>query len=165
MPVYNVNRALPSQLWNVGAAAPGAFPISQLPLANSQYVAMGQQQSVALGPIVTGLHTRHLTACSAICLLWRPAGGAWQRASLNHMGGGPDPASVNWATLAHGMVGGRMVAILANSQPTVLSAPFIAALQAAYPALPAADIWVYEANHPGGAIAFGVDWNGFAGEC
>lgn len=162
MPVYNVNRGA-NGVWNLPAGPAPALPTAQLALGGaSQAVAMSGEVNVALGAGVTGLHTFHLTACSAICILWQNPLGVFVRGALNHMAGGPDLNAVNWANMMFGMggVGGTYWAILANSQPTVLTAGFVAGI----PNVPVGNIWVYDANHPGGAINFGFDQNGFAGE-
>ena len=79
--------------------------------------------------------------------------------------GGPDPNAVNWAAMLHGMgPGGTYYGILANSQATVLSAGLVAAALNNTP-IPAANLWVYDAQSPGGVINFGLDRDGHAGEC
>ncbi|MFN8556942.1 MAG: hypothetical protein U0531_06180 [Dehalococcoidia bacterium] len=169
MPNYTVNNRAVTSGWNVVAGPPGALgarPEAVLALNNSQAVAMGQAANIALGPATTGLHTMHLANCSAFCILYRPnAMAPWSRAALMHMLGGPDPNAVNWAAMTAGMPGGGIFyGVLANSQATVLSPGFVVAVLA-NTAIPAGNMWVYDAQSPGGVINFGIDWNGFAGEC
>jgi len=169
MPTYTVNNRAMNGAWNLPngpPGVPGARPRATLNLAHSQAVAMGQQANVALGPMLTGLHTLHLANCSAFCILYRAnAGAAWSRCSLIHMLGGPDPLAVNWPGMLVGMpAGGIFYGVLANSQATVLTPGFLAAVALNTP-IPAANMWVYDAQAPGGVINFGLDWNAFAGEC
>jgi|GEM_PF-4880256 len=170
MPIYTVGNRGANGAWNVlnGPPGPGGNrPRAQLNLnlAQSQNVAMGAHANVAFGPNMQGIYTQHLTDCSAFIILWRPAGAnQWQRASLIHMLGGPDPNAVPWGAMLAGMgPGGTYYGILANRDQTVLSAGFVAAVTANTP-IPAGNVWVYDAETHGGAIHFGVDWNGFAGE-
>lgn len=169
MPVFTVNNRAANGGWslpNGPPGVPGARPRAVLNLAQSQPVAMGQQANVALGPLLTGLHTLHLANCSAFCILYRPnAWTPWNRCSLIHMLGGPNAAAVNWPGMLAGMpAGGNYYGILANSQATVLTAAFLNAVAVNTP-IPAGNTWVYDAQAPGGVINFGLDWNAFAGEC
>ncbi len=168
MPTYNVNNRLAQGAWNLLNGPPGPAgnrPVAHLNLNQNaaQNVAMGAHANVLLGPNMEGIFTQNLTNCSAFIILWRPPGAnQWQRASLIHMLGGPDPNAVPWGAMLAGMgPGGTYYGILANSMPTVLTGGFLAAVAANTP-IPAGNMWVYDANT--GAIDFGVDWNGFAGE-
>lgn len=168
MPVYDVaNPAAAPNQWNLQVALP-PVPLPPARLAvngNSVDVPMGQQANVALNVGTTTLLTRHLTDCSAFCVLYRPPAAGWNRASLIHMLGGPDPAAVNWAGMVANMPvnpGAVFFAILANSRATVLTNNFLNAVAANLPMISAARTWVY--NNQVMAINFGVDWGAFAGE-
>jgi hypothetical protein len=169
MPNYDVGNRAATFLWRIQAGPPPPPPPARPRAiinmgASGVAVGMGAMNNIALNGGATGLFTNHLANCSAFAILWRPGGGAFARASLIHMLGGPDPNAVNWAAMLAGMgPGGTYYGVLANSQSTVLSAGFVAAVLANTP-IPAANMWVYNAEAPGGVINFGVDWNGFAGE-
>jgi len=167
MPVYTVaNPAAPPQPWNLQVGPPANLPPARLDIVgNAVEVPMGQQRNIALGAHATALFTRSLTDCSGFCVLYRPPGGAWNRASLIHMMGGPDPNSVNWPGMVANMpvvAGAVFFAILANSRATVLTDPFLAAVTVNLPMIPAARTWVY--NNDIMAINFGVDFGAFAGQ-
>ncbi|RFB05013.1 hypothetical protein [Parvularcula marina] len=170
MPIYNVDNPAAEDGWNVVVGppgAPGARPKAVLnPAPNSITVAMGAQANSAMGAgagAAQGFDTLYLTNCSAFCMLWRPARHAnFTVGSMIHMNGGPDPGAVGWAAMMAGMAaGGDYFGILANSQPTVLSGGFVAAALAATP-IPAANMWVYDANID--AINFAIDRSGNAGQ-
>jgi hypothetical protein len=145
----------------------GARPKATIHLGNSGNVPMGAQANVALGPGTTGLHTNNLANCSAFAILYRPnALAGWNRASLIHMLGGPDPTAPNWGGMLANMpvgAGAVFYGVLANSQATILSANFVNAVAAKTPIL-AGNMWVYDAQAPGGVINFAIDWNAFTGE-
>jgi hypothetical protein len=170
MPNYDVAQpAAVAQQWNlqVGPIGPPAtLPPAHLVVNGPLHqVPMGQQANVALNPGCTGIYTTNLTDCSAFCVLYRPAGQGWNRASLIHMMGGPDPNSVNWPGMVANMPGAPgavYFAVLANSRPTVLTNGFLVAVAANLPQIPAGNTWVY--NNQVMAINFGVDWGAFAGQ-
>jgi hypothetical protein len=126
---------------------------------------MGNTLNMPLAAGATeGLHTNHLANCSAFCILWRPAGIAtFQRASMIHMLGGPDADAVNWANMQAHMGAGEFYGILANSQSTVLTEGFLEAVTA-NTQIPAANMWVYNANSNQSTINFRIDRSGNAGE-
>lgn len=170
MPVYDVNLPdSPYQAWNLQVGPPGIpgqRPPAQLVINGpAQEVMMGNMANIALNQQNTALFTRNLTDCSAFCILYRGPGAAWSRASLIHMAGGPDPAGVNWAAMVNGMPavpGATFFAILANSNATVLTDPFLTAVAQNLQQIPANNIWVY--NQRRMAINFGIDFGAFAGE-
>jgi hypothetical protein len=125
---------------------------------------MGAMNNLALDADATGLFTSTPSSSSVFAILWRPGGGVFARASLIHMPGGPDPKAESWAAMLLAMgPGGSYYGVLANSQATVPSADFIAAVLANTP-ISESNVWVYNAEAPGDTFSFGVDWNGFAGE-
>lgn len=170
MPDYNVaNRAVVSA-WDLPNGPPG--PPLDRPMAgivmsvNAVEIFMGQTANIALDASKTGIFTKHLTFCSAFAILWKPLpDGFFTRVSMVHLPGGPDPMAVNWAEMqAHMEPYGTFYGVLANSQATVLSDSFVEAVLL-NTLIPPGNMWVYNAQHPGGAINFGLNWVGEAGEC
>ena len=168
MPTYDVTAPLlPGQPWNL-VVGPGMPPLprARLVLAGPAHqVAMGVQANVALNAGCVGIYTDALADCSAFAVLYRDHHGAWSRASLIHILGGPDPNAVNWPGMVNNMPAGGIAtwyAILANSRPTILTDNFLQAITANLPAIPAANTWVY--NGQSSSINFGVDSGAFAGQ-
>jgi hypothetical protein len=103
-----------------------------------------------------------LSNCSAFCILHRPIGRtSWRRASLVHIGGGPEPDAVNWPEMVANMGEGDYYGILANSVVTTLTAGFCNAVLERT-AIPPENLWVYDAAT--GIINFGLDRTAHAGE-
>jgi hypothetical protein len=162
MPIYDVNRAQYA-VWNLVAGPHPHMPTASLDLeGNSMLVKMGYHANVPFDGLISGVHTENLTSCSAICTLWQNANGVFLRGALHHMEGAASLTQVNWGLMLSGMgPGGTLWAILANSRKTVMTEPFVAGIPQV---VPRDNLWVYEANHPGGAINFGFNRDGFAGE-
>jgi hypothetical protein len=161
MPIYDVNRAQ-NGVWNLMAGPHTHMPTAHLELSgNSVEVKMGYPNNVPLDGPISGMHTMSLTSCSAICILWQNAAGVFVRGALNHMAGCATLTLVDWTKMTAGMgVDGTYWAILANSEKTIMTEPFVAGIPKI---IRPENLWVYEANRPGG-INFGFNRNGFAGE-
>jgi len=163
MPNYDVGNRAAYLPWIIPAGPPRPRAVIHMG-ATGVAVGMGAMNNIALNAEATGLFTSNSSNSSVFAILWGPGGGVFARASLIHMLGGPDPKAVSWASMLAGMgLGGDYYGVLANSQSTVLSSDFIAAVLDNTP-IPEANVWVYNAEAPAGVINFGVDWNGFAGE-
>jgi hypothetical protein len=97
-----------------------------------------------------------LSNCSAFCILHLPIGRtSWRRASLVHIGGGPEPDAVNWPEMVANMGEGDYYGILANSVVTTLTAGFCNAVLERT-AIPPENLWVYDAARGSSTL----DWIG-----
>lgn len=163
MPNYDVENRAAYLPWNIPAGPPRPRAVIHMGTTGVA-VGMGAMNNIDLNADATGLFTSNSSSSSVFAILWGPGGGVFARASLIHMLGGSDPKAVNWAAMLLAMgPGGSYYGVLANSQSAVPSADFIAAVLANTP-IPESNVWVYNAEAPGGIFSFGVDWHGFAGE-
>jgi hypothetical protein len=163
MPNYDVGNRAAYLPWHIPAGPPRPRPVIHMGTTGVA-VGLGSMHNIALHADATGLFTSTPSSSSVFAILWGPGGGLFARASLIHMPGAPDPKAVYWAAMLLAMgPGGSYYGILANSQSDVPSADFITAVLANTP-IPESNVWVYNAEAPGGVFSFGVDWNGFAGE-
>lgn len=163
MPNYDVGNRATYLPWNIAAGPPRPRAVIHMG-STGVAVDTGTMKNIAFTAEATGLFTNNLANGSAFAILWSREGSLFARASLIHIVGGLDPNAVSWpAMLADMGPGGSYYGVLASSQSTVLAADFVAAVQD-HTHIPARNIWVYNADAPGGIISFGVDWNGFVGE-
>ena len=168
MPIYNVVNRRQRVIWDISRpvipSGGGRAAVSLQGTLNA--VAVGQTLNFEVDPRFTGLVTRRLTFCCAVCMVLF-VNGIMHRISMHHVLGG-DPLTVNWSGLTANMrpsISGSVTKIIVvawNEGPVPQEMTRIAAARTG---IAEPNIYHYLSNdHSVRGITFAVMWPSFAGE-